>query len=112
MNVTKVVKPESDVLKLDEENNIIHTTFFEYVINIISQEESDNIKEIIEYAIAKGIEVFIGSSNIERFINKNDMLLTSRDIIYILHTQDESKYELLTTIIEDILIANKPKVGE
>ena len=94
-------------LSLDENEKIIEIKFVIYSIQLKNQEEYNESLSIIEKAIDIGVDVFQYTSNAFRLEHECNKILSSRDLIIVIQTNDENKFELLENLIKWFMIKNK-----
>ena len=107
MIVAKYKNINLSSLLLDENEKIIEIEPVIYSIQLKDQEEYNESLSVIEKALDLGIDVFQYPSNAFRLNHKCNKTLLSHDLVIVIETNDESKFELLENLIKWFMIKNK-----
>ena len=101
----KIIKGNFDNHKgmlLDENDELKEVNTLEYDIIFQNEEEYESIKDVIFESYTQGIEVYQIVSNFDRLIIDSNKMIAIHDVILILTTNDETKFEELKIIVTNI----------
>lgn len=107
MIVTKQTLHNLSSLLVDENENIIEIEPVIYSIQLKNEEEYNKSKSTIEKALNIGVDVFQYTSSAFRLQYDCNRILSSRDIIIVIETNDKNKFESLENLIKGFILNNK-----
>ena len=107
MQIEKFTINNSKRLLLDENNNIKEIIPQNYIIAINDKYEYENIECNIFEALENNIHVYQYIANAFKLEIDCKKILAYHDQIILFSTNDENKYEILESIIKNIMLKNK-----